>query len=98
MPYSWRRDEPVLDMLSGGPNDATADDPARQREGELLKRLAVYLKAHAETHLGLAPAITEMHSAVAAYHARMSRPYSSIRKVLAVIDAERKADPALPEP
>lgn len=76
-----------------------APDDQRAKVAEVLLRLFGYLKDNAPVHPGLAGAITEMHTAVAAYQANQpGDPYVPVRKVLAVIEAQRKLDATVPKP
>jgi len=100
MAFTWvRPDGDQQLVLAGAPIALPQDDPQRAEFGRLLTIAFNYLKDHAPSHLGLAPAITEMLSAVADYQSRQPvEPAARLRPVLKIIQDQRNVDPTLPVP
>lgn len=91
-----------LHTSSAAPPQAGSDasvDGRSEKVRDVLEKLFLYLQANAPSHPGLAASITEMHSAVAAYQSgRLNDPFGPARKVVQLIEQQRKLDPSLPKP
>ena len=112
MAVTWTRDAPVDPNAAAPPgiiappqfhspqSPPTASTSAqREQIADLLRKLFAYLRDNAPAHQGLATAITEMHSAVAAYQSgQTENPFGPIQKVLQAIETQRKLDPTVPKP
>ncbi|GAB7189451.1 hypothetical protein NUM3379_01570 [Kineococcus sp. NUM-3379] len=109
MSYTWVRepgdglspsaDAPLRPAGDAPGTTAGADDERYAKAGRLLEKCYVYLRDNAEKHPRLEAAITEMHSAVAAYASRQAAdPLDLVRRVVATIEAQRRADPSIPQP
>lgn len=107
MAFTWNRpnssDQTValataaVSAAAGGEPGVTEAD--REQLGSLLVGFYTYLKTNAPSFPELAPAVQEMHSAVAAYHSGQSQdPFGPIKKVHASIAAQRRNNPSIPKP
>jgi hypothetical protein len=79
--------------------ETLASNDQRKKVGDLITGFEKYLQDNAPAHPALAPAITELRTAVAAYRSpQAGDPAAAIRRVLATIQAARKLDTLIPEP
>lgn len=102
MTFTWIRDaDQPFRPLAAGNAPAAVGLSAEQRTklATLLSQTFSYLRENAPAHPGLAAAIAEMHSAVAAYQAGESQdPFGPLRRVFSAIEAQRRLDPSIPKP
>lgn len=105
MAFNWNRQSQsdaalnLADATSISALQSGVTDEQRAQVASLLVEFYTYLKSNAPSHPGLASAVQQMHSAVAAYQSGQSEdPYGPIKRVYAAIEAERQIDPSIPQP
>ena len=105
MGFSWSRQgtaatvDPAAAVLSPASARPGLTEEQRAKLGSLLVEFYGYLKTNAPAHPGLAAAVQEMHSAVAAYQSGQAEdPYGPIKRVLHAIESARLTDPSIPRP
>jgi hypothetical protein len=100
MTFTFVRDADRAVSTSSDPAPTvTPDDDLRRRAAAILPKMLVYLNEHAPSHPGLAPAIAEMNTAIAAYQSfRTGDLQASLQRVLQAIEAQRRLDPSIPQP
>jgi hypothetical protein len=98
MTFTWVKPSDELATFASQPA-ANVPDGQREKVGELLIKAFDYLQKNALTHLSLATAIEEMHSAVAAYDSRQTQdPFGPLQRVVRAIEAQRRIDSSIPRP
>lgn len=100
MPFTWAPDaDPNLNLSADSPPLAALSDDQRRHVKSLMEMAIRYLGDNAPAHPGLASAIEEMTSAVAAFRAGQTNdPYYPFRRVVQAIEAQRRTDPSIPKP